>query len=381
MFKHYFEQIQNVSIWPIISLSIFFLFFLLLLLWLLKVDKKYIQKMKNMPLDEDDKIEGDVKEKANNSNILKKMGAAALIWLFPLLAQAQETTQTASGIGNDTLLLVIISLVIIMAILVLWVAVYTLRVLQFVINQEKERKAVEAGSIPEPQPSWWHQIWQKLNKSVPVAQEQTVMLDHDYDGIKELDNHLPPWWTALFYFTIVVGVIYMFVYHVFDAAPLQAEEYEIEMAEAQAAMEARLAAAPPEESGIDENTVEITDDPGQLANGKKVYEMQCASCHRNDGGGNIGPNLTDEYWIHGGGVKDIFYTVKYGVPEKGMISWEPLLSPVQMRDVSSYILTLVGTNPANAKAAQGELYTPEESDPAPVPDSVSQEVPVIEAGA
>jgi len=209
------------------------------------------------------------------------------------------------------------------------------------------------------EPSLWSKMMAGMTKAVPVEKEETVMLDHNYDGIRELDNHLPPWWKWLFYATIAWSAVYLLAYHVFDTLPLPAEEYRNEIALAEEQQKARMANMG---EVIDENTVEATEDPTSLAKGKQIYNMNCAACHKEDGGGSIGPNLTDEYWIHGGGIQEIFYIVKYGVPEKGMISWQNQLSPEQMRDVSSYILTMQGSNPPNAKGAEGEKWVQKEED-------------------
>lgn len=339
MFKHYFELIENVSIWPIVSLTIFFGFFLLMILWLFKVDKNYIRKMKNLPFDDD-------------KGTKKAMISLLLLLASPFTLSAQDAGST--GADPNTMVAILGLFVLIIAILVLMVAIYTLNLLKIAFHTDA------AGKPEVKKEKQRHWFW-KFNKSVPRDKEATILLDHNYDGIRELDNHLPPWWTAFFYITIVFGVIYMLVYHVFHMAPLPGEQYEISVAEAQAAAAERLAAAGDEGAGIDESTVTFSDDPAIIDSGKKIYDMQCASCHRNDGGGNIGPNLTDEYWLHGGSMSDIYKTVKYGVPQKGMISWEPLLSPEQMRDVSSYIMTLAGTDPPNPKSPQGELYQGEES--------------------
>ncbi|MDH3711233.1 MAG: c-type cytochrome [Cyclobacteriaceae bacterium] len=339
MFKYYLEQIQNVSIWPIISLTIFFGFFILLLLWLIKVDKKYINKMKNLPLDTDT-------PNSQGRSKAAKIGAVFLMLLVPQWGFAQAAE---SSWDQETVILWVLILVIIIAILVLMVAIYTLNVLQLALRKPEE-------SVSVKKQGWWQKFWEKINDRVPQEKERDILLDHNYDGIRELDNHLPPWWTALFYITIVIGVIYMFVYHVFESAPLPGELYEIEVAEADAARAELLALESEAVGNIDESTVEFDNSEAVLQNGQQIYDMQCASCHRDDGGGGIGPNLTDAYWIHGGSMQDVFKIVKYGVPQKGMISWEPLLSPVQMRDVSSYILSLVGTDPPNGKTPQGELY-------------------------
>jgi cytochrome c oxidase cbb3-type subunit 3 len=240
------------------------------------------------------------------------------------------------------------------AVVVLMVAVYSLQVLKKVVRMEEERLAREKGVELEEAESFWQRFLKVANKRVDIEKEESIILDHDYDGIKELDNHLPPWWTYLFYVTIVFGVFYVIGHHFTDSLPLQEEEYEIEMAEAAALAQARLANAP--EDAFDEADLVLTDDPDILASGAKIFNQQCAVCHKTDGGGSIGPNLTDDYWLHGGDIKSVYTVIKEGVVEKGMISWQTMLSPSQMRDVSNYVKSLKGTNPAGAKAPQGELY-------------------------
>ncbi|WP_299986088.1 c-type cytochrome [uncultured Pontibacter sp.] len=172
--------------------------------------------------------------------------------------------------------------------------------------------------------------------------------NHDFDGIQEYDNDLPPWWKYMFYVTIVFAVGYMLHYHVFRTGALQAEEYEMEM------QQAALIAAQNVEDPNAVTNFEVLTDAGALESGKAIYLQNCAACHGQAGEGTVGPNLTDEYWIHGGDVNDIFKTVKFGVPSKGMVPWQGKLTKDQMLEVSSYILSLQGSNPPNAKEAQGE---------------------------
>ncbi|PKV75464.1 cytochrome c oxidase cbb3-type subunit 3 [Pontibacter ramchanderi] len=172
--------------------------------------------------------------------------------------------------------------------------------------------------------------------------------NHDFDGIQEYDNDLPPWWKYMFYVTIVFAVGYMLHYHVFRTGALQTEEYEMEMAQA------ALIAAQNVEDPNAVTDYEVLTDAGALESGKAIYLQNCAACHGQAGEGTVGPNLTDEYWLHGGDVNDIFKTVKFGVPSKGMVPWQGKLTKDQMLEVSSYILSLQGSNPPNAKEAQGE---------------------------
>ena len=206
--------------------------------------------------------------------------------------------------------------------------------------------------------------WLKVNSFRPMKEEAQIDLGHDYDGIRELDNRLPPWWLYGFYVCILFAAIYLYRYHVAHSAPLSGEELKIEMAKADADKQEFL-----KKSGnaIDENTVKLLTDPADLAEGKKIFinPALCAVCHRPDASGLIGPNLTDDYWIHGGNVKDIFKTIKYGYPDKGMKSWKDDFSPKQIAQLASYIKSLRGTNPPNPKAPQGDLYKEDAGSAAP----------------
>jgi cytochrome c oxidase cbb3-type subunit III len=188
---------------------------------------------------------------------------------------------------------------------------------------------------------------------VPAEKEHEILLSDDYDGIKELDNRVPPWFNYLFYGTILFSVYYLLDYHVFETSPLQEAEYALEMEAAKIHRE-QLA-----KSGafITEETVTFVVDTEVLNKGKLLYDTHCVACHAADGGGLVGPNLTDEYWIHGGSINDVFRTIKYGVPAKGMIPWQQQLDPVQIQALSSYVLTLQGTNPSNPKGPEGDSFS------------------------
>ncbi len=191
-----------------------------------------------------------------------------------------------------------------------------------------------------------------FNKSVAVEKEHTIVLDHEYDGIHELDNSLPPWWKWGFVMTIVFAFAYMWYYHMADG-PNQIDEYVAAVAKGEQEKAAYLEKAG---NSVDENTVTLIADAGQLADAKVLYNNTCAACHREDGGGAVGPNLTDEYWLHGGSLKDVFKSVKYGWKDKGMPEWQHNMSASQLAGITSYIITLRGKNPVGAKAPQGELY-------------------------
>lgn len=272
---------------------------------------------------------------------------------------AQSVAEASTSIWDDPMLTfyVVVGSIFMLAILVLLVAVYMLRVLNYMNQQAAQERAERLGIPYAPEPSFWEKLWQQSNDFVPVEKEASIMLDHNYDGIKELDNHLPPWWTSLFLGTIVFAIVYLLFYHVFDSLPSQQAEYDTEVAIAQEQLKKLQAANPV--AAIDETNVEATTDALALAEGKQIFLNTCASCHRKDGGGDIGPNLTDDYWKHGGTVKDIFKTVRHGVQGTNMIAWEGVISPEKMKNVSSYVLTLRGTNPANPKKPEGDLVKPE----------------------
>jgi len=195
-------------------------------------------------------------------------------------------------------------------------------------------------------------ILDKFNASVEIEKEAEIMLDHDYDGIKELNNDLPPWWKYGFYLTILVGVIYLFNFHVLHTGDLQGAEFDKEVAKAKLEVAEYMKTAA---NNVDETNVKILTELSDIEAGKNVYTANCAACHGKIGEGGVGPNMTDNYWIHGGDIVSVFKSVKYGWPDKGMKAWKEDLSPMQMAQVSSYINSLIGTNPPNGKAPQGEL--------------------------
>ncbi|MFD2872927.1 cbb3-type cytochrome c oxidase N-terminal domain-containing protein [Mucilaginibacter ximonensis] len=191
----------------------------------------------------------------------------------------------------------------------------------------------------------------KLLSLKPMSEEKSILIEHDYDGIQELDNPTPAWFMWLFYVTITFAVCYLLIYHVFGIGQLQYDEYKTEVAQAEIAKKEYLSKAA---NRVDENTVKLVNDPAVLASGKAIFKQNCAPCHGENAQGNVGPNLTDEYWLHGGTINNVFKTIEYGVPAKGMPTWEKQLSPKQIADVANYVKSLKGSNPANPKAPQGQ---------------------------
>lgn len=252
------------------------------------------------------------------------------------------------------------------------------KVQQIRIYQEQGLEAY-LEEVKKPKQSFWDRMYKQWTKVVPVEKEEDILFDHEYDGIRELDNSLPPWWVAMFYLSIGFGVIYYTYYHFTGAGPSSGEEYKMEMERADKAIQAYRAT---QSNLVDETNVEVLTDEQAIAGGKEIFLANCAACHGALGEGGVGPNMTDQYWIHGGDIKSIFKTIKYGVPEKGMISWKGQLSASDMNEVASYILTLQGTNPPNPKEPQGDLYQQQvDKDTTPAADSTSTEQPKTESGA
>ncbi len=198
----------------------------------------------------------------------------------------------------------------------------------------------------------WQKFIQSLTKAHEIGKEEDIMMDHDYDGIKELDNLLPPWWTAGFIITILVMIFYYSQVFFNPENYLQENEYNNEVAQAKAEIEAYKKEHPE----LFKTDVKLLTDAASLEAGKKTFTTICAACHMADGGGGIGPNLTDDKWILGGGIEKIYHTISEGGrPGKGMVAWKSSLSPEQRQQVASYVISLQGTTPANPKAPQGDI--------------------------
>ncbi len=196
-------------------------------------------------------------------------------------------------------------------------------------------------------------LWERFNNFKSMEEEGSLDTGHSYDGIKELDNATPPWFTIGFALSILFAFVYMYRYHVVHSAPLQLEEYAIEVQIAKERKEALDKLKPPKV--IDENNLVLLG-ASDIAKGKELFIKNCATCHANDGGGGAGANLTDEYWLHGGSLKDIFVSVKSGYPQKGMPGWAEILGLEQVEQITSFVKTLQGTKPLAPKEKQGELY-------------------------
>lgn len=235
------------------------------------------------------------------------------------------------------------------------------RITYHMLTEEQRKQLEEAQSVSFTESKWVQGIIKNLTRSKSIEQEADVMLEHDYDGIKELDNVLPPWWVNLFYATIIFSLIYLVRFHIIGDYN-QAQEFDQEVAAAQLEIEKNKAASPKEEITLDK-VVALTDD-ASLAKGKEIFTNACAACHKADGGGIVGPNLTDEFWINGGGIKNIFKIINEGSKNNpSMVAWGKTLESTDIQKVASYVLSLQGTKPAGAKAAEGEKWV-EEAAPA-----------------
>ncbi|HLG39554.1 MAG TPA: cbb3-type cytochrome c oxidase N-terminal domain-containing protein [Chitinophagaceae bacterium] len=279
--------------------------------------------------------------------------------------QTVTTTGTIAGLTSATFW--IMASVIFLELLIIIVMLFNIRAL---LKTEREKIAEPVAETAEVIAAKRNRLswWDRFNKLRPVSQEADLDLGHDYDGIRELNNRLPPWWLYGFYVTIIFAGIYLWRFHVSHDGPSSKEEYERSVAAAELKVNEYLKM---KGDNVDENSVVFLSDKSDIDAGRAIFaDGPCSTCHGKDGSGMvmgqpaIGPNLTDEYWIHGGNIKNIFTTIKYGVSGKGMQPWESTYSAKQMAQVTSYIKSLQGTKPALAKEKQGELYIEEQAKPA-----------------
>jgi len=407
-FIHYLEKISGIGVYGLSSLIIFGLFFLVMLIWALRADKNMMEELRNLPLD---KLKGGKMPLLLTGLLLAGMGARAegpavppstnnpfvviMIILIIILALAiallanvllgaaqipvagpgkaaadahdgagtKDRPASAAGFTllsvtavtglSDTAFYMICG-VIILEMMVLLTLLYNVRLILSVhkkvaVAAPDAKADAQAAAIPAvPRITWW----ERINRLKPAAEEVSLDLGHDYDGIRELDNRLPPWWLYGFYGTILFACIYLWRYHVVHSAPLPEEEYTISVQKAELQKAAYLKNVA---NLVDENTVKQLTGAADLVAGQHVFEATCFACHGKAGEGGVGPNLTDEYWLHGGSIQELFKSVKYGWPEKGMKSWKDDYSPSQIAQIASYVSSLKGTHPANAKAPQGTI--------------------------
>jgi cytochrome c oxidase cbb3-type subunit III len=330
-FRNYLETIAGVGIYPLISLLIFFVFFVGLLIYVWGLDKRKLDKMSGIPL---------------NDGIIKKTVLSILtLGCIAFPASAQETAEKVRAVTELDLILYVV-------LAALFFIIIQLAILLGSAMNLLGKTAQAANTEPTHifSAHWW-----KKFRGIGVAlhdEKQILIEGHDYDGIQELDNRMPPWLQFLFYATVFYAVVYAAVYFG-GLGDLQIAELDKEIATAEADKKAYMEKVG---ASMDENSVTLLTDKAIVEQGMKIFQEKCTACHGTEGGGAVGPNLTDDYWLHGGGIHNVFKVIKYGVPEKGMISWEKQLSPTDIQKVASFVISLKGTKPANAKEAQGDLF-------------------------
>lgn len=247
------------------------------------------------------------------------------------------------------------------------------KVTYHLLTDEQKKQLAEAQSVSFTESKWYQNIVSKLTSSKEIEREEDIMLDHDYDGIKELDNVLPPWWVYLFYGTIIFAAVYLVRFHIIGDYT-QAEEFnkEVELAELE---KSKLPKDAAEE--VSYETVVVLTDATSLSKGKEIFTNACAACHKVDGGGLVGPNLTDKHWINGGGIKNVFKLISEGSKNNpSMVAWKANLSSKDIQSVASYVLSLQGSNPPGGKPAEGEIWVETaEATPAVAVDSTKVEAP------
>ncbi|MCE6991879.1 cbb3-type cytochrome c oxidase N-terminal domain-containing protein [Dyadobacter sp. CY323] len=329
-FRTYLETIAGVGIYPLVSLIIFFAFFVCLLLFVFRIDKKDLQNMESIPL--------------KDGVVQKSLLSLLFLILLSSSAFAADDAEPIRAItGTELILYMFLGVLFFIAVLVVILLANAVSLLK----QVSQNNA--ASVTTEPKVSWWKKF---AGMSVMPGDDKQLLIEgHDYDGIQELDNRMPPWLQSLFLATIVIGLAYA-AFYFSGMGDLQLAELDKEVAQAEIDKKAYMAKVG---ASMDENTVTLVTDAGTVDQGKTIFVEKCAACHAPDGGGSVGPNLTDGYWLHGAGINNIFKVIKYGVPEKGMISWEKQLSPTDIQKVASYVISLKGSKPATPKEPQGDL--------------------------
>lgn len=292
-----------------------------------------------------------------------------------LTAVATANAQSPVPVGAKTVVsenvMYIIASVIVLELLLIFYLAFGIR--SFLKKESATIVAQPLEAVKNEKIPWFDRIYNR-NTDADIIK---LDLGHDYDGIKELDNDIPIWWKYGFGFCILFAIVYLYSYHIAESRPLQQKELQIDQEIAAIKQAAYLEKSA---NNVDEKTVKMLG-LSDIEAGKALFIKPgaCATCHAENGSSivngapGIGPNLTDEYWIHKGDLKSIFATIKYGWPEKGMKSWKDDYSPLQIAQLASYVKSLQGTNPSPAKEKQGELFK-DKTVPSVVVDSASKAV-------
>jgi cytochrome c oxidase cbb3-type subunit 3 len=308
------------------------------------------------------------------NNFLKWATAPALLLMLSWSANAQEATAETGSAAEpsafatfldrvasvDLRILILLGIVLVLILIILVMMGYMVYLLNYLVNADQAVVSQQTTAVIEKRPGFFARLNEKLVTGKlynPEYEKREMLLDHNYDGIQEMNYGMPPWLTTFFLVTMGFGVVYLINMYGFGYVQHQDDEYQQEVKVAAIMAEERSKKMA---NAVDENSVKFTSNATVLQEGKDIYMANCKACHGASGGGGVGPNLTDKYWLHGGSINDVFKVVKYGVPDKGMISWQTKLNPAKISAVSSYILTMQGTTPENPKEPQGEEYSGED---------------------
>jgi len=312
------------------------------------------------------------------NNINKVVLFFALIFFSTNLFAAAEpgaiaTDDTIAGLQSSSFYALISAIIV--ELVIIFFLIYNLK---FLLRAEKEIRKITLVNETETKESSWQKWWEKANSFKPIKEESQIDLGHDYDGIRELDNRLPGWWLYGFYLCILFAFIYLWRFHVSHTGLSSKEELQVALAQGEKDKEAYLKNAA---NNIDENTVTLLTSEADIDAGKTLFQTNCVACHGESANGLVngnpgaGPNLTDNYWLHKGSINDIFKTIKYGWPDKGMKSWKEDFSPIKIAQLASYIKSMNGKNP-KGKDPQGDLFeeaksTADSTQPTTIKDSIN----------
>ncbi len=327
---------------PFVVLVVIIIFFLALVIFSMSrlvtgAAGPYLQKQK--------------KESEEQKKNIKPQAAAILIFLLcSIQLFAQDNTATAAPAavadtgGVSATAYVLLCGVVFVELLIVAVLLYMLGVFS---------KAAVAAEVRLQKMPPHVSLWDKMNIFKPLHEEISIDPGHNYG--RKRNYRLRPLWVYGFYCTIIVAGVYLYMQYASNTQSSDMREHQIAAAKAKAAFLKKAA------NNIDETTVRMLSEDTSLAAGKTIFKTNCFACHGMLGEGGVGPNLTDDYWLHGGTLSDVFKTIKYGWPDKGMKSWKDDFSPMQLEQVASYVKSLHGTNPPNGKAPQGTLVVEEKS--------------------
>lgn len=316
-------------------------------------------------------IKNKIAEEKQNGTFTKAGLMVGLLFTAMATANAQSPVPAGANTVVSENVMYIIAAVLVLELLLIFYLAFGIRT--FLKKESVSIVTAPVDIVKKATIPWFDRIYNR-NTDADIIK---LDLGHDYDGIKELDNDIPIWWKYGFGFCILFAIVYLYSYHIAESRPLQQKELQIDQEIAAVKQAAYLEKSA---NNVNEKTVKILG-LSDIEAGKALFIKPgaCITCHAANGSAivngspGIGPNLTDEYWIHKGDIKSIFYSIKYGWPEKGMKSWKEDYAPLQMAQLASYVKSLQGTNPSPAKEKQGELFK-DETIPSNAADSSSKAV-------